>query len=59
MGTDLYHLQQQIAVNSHGELVSVLTRVRAHIAQRYLEGDRDCLPLIADIDRALDNARIA
>lgn len=56
MGSDLYMLHQQIAVQSHSELVATLSKIRGLLN---LELDRfRWADVIAEIDRVLNNASI-
>lgn len=59
MGGDLYMLSQQIAIQSHGELVATLRKVRDQLvlSKAYYDSP-DWLPLIGEIDRVLNNASI-
>lgn len=55
MGQDMYHLSRDIAIMSHGGLVSALTKARE---QLHKDGPKKYAALIQEIDKALANARI-
>jgi hypothetical protein len=56
MGSDLYTLQQQIALTSHADLVATLTRVRELLID---DSPWFWKATIEEIDRVLNNARVA
>jgi hypothetical protein len=55
MGQDMYHLSQQIAIQSHAGLVIILRKVREQLAADEIGGWDE---LIAEIDQQLNNASI-